>query len=65
MLRDTPGPLGAHVGFLEEGDRVVVLEGPTEIDGSVWWYVRFINDFGEVLEGWLQGDYLATVTPVP
>ena len=43
----------------------MVLEGPTKIDGSVWWYVRFINGFGEVLEGWLQGDYLATVTPVP
>lgn len=65
VVRVTPDPLGAHVGFVEEGTEVLVLEGPEQIDEAVWWFIRFTNKAGETLEGWLLGEYMATVTPGP
>jgi hypothetical protein len=54
-----------HVGFVEEGAGVLVLEGPEFVDEATWWFIRFTNQQGQTLEGWLQGEYMATVTPDP
>lgn len=65
VVRVEPDPLGVHVGFVEEGTDVLVLEGPEEVDDAVWWFIRFTSKQGETLEGWLLGEYMATVTPGP
>lgn len=65
VVRITPDPAAAHVGFVNEGSDMLILSGPVVIEDSTWWQVRYITPLGETREGWLQGDYLATVTPGP
>jgi uncharacterized membrane protein len=65
VLRVTPDPAAAHVGFVNEGTVMLILDGPVAIEDSVWWFVRYSTPLGETREGWLQGDYLATTTPGP
>lgn len=65
VVRVTPDPAAAHIGFVNEGLDMLVLAGPVLIEDSVWWQVRYTTQLGETREGWLQGDYLATVTPGP
>lgn len=65
VVRVTPDPLAQHVGFVEEGTQVLMLEGPEEAGEFVWWLIRFTNKQGETLEGWLINEYMATVTPGP
>ncbi len=65
VVRATPDPLAAHVGFVADGAEMLVLEGPIEINGALWWHVRYTTVFEETLEGWLQGNYLETATPAP
>jgi hypothetical protein len=60
-----PDPSGSHVGFVEEGTDVLVLQGPEPVGEAIWWLIRFTNKQGETLEGWLLGEYMATVTPGP
>ncbi|MEJ2011708.1 MAG: DUF389 domain-containing protein [Anaerolineales bacterium] len=65
VVRVEPDPLAPHVGFVADGAEMLVLEGPLQIAESRWWHVRYTTLLGETLEGWLQGDYLATATPAP
>jgi hypothetical protein len=65
VVRQTPDPAAAHVGFVNEGTAMLILGGPVLIEDSVWWQVRYITPLGETREGWLQGDYIATATPGP
>ena len=65
VVRLTPDPAAAHVGFVNEGTNMLILGGPVLIEDSVWWQVRYTTQLGETREGWLQGDYLATATPGP
>lgn len=65
VVRVVPNPLGSHVGFVEEGTEILLLEGPEQVDEAIWWFIRFTNKQDETLEGWLLGEYLATVTPGP
>jgi uncharacterized membrane protein len=65
VVRVTPNPQAPHVGFVADGAEMLVLEGPLQIGDAVWWHVRYTTILGETLEGWLQGDYLATATPAP
>jgi hypothetical protein len=65
IVRETPGPVGVHVGYLQEGNIILVLSGPLDLDGDVWWLVRFTDDEGLTKEGWLLGELLATITPTP
>jgi hypothetical protein len=58
-LRDEPG--GAIIGFLAEGESLLILSGPEDIDGRSWWQVR--TSAGDV--GWLDGNLVATITPIP
>jgi len=59
MLRDEPG--GAIIGFLAEGDSLLIISEPEEVDGDTWWQVRT----AEGKKGWIVGGILATVTPTP
>ena len=65
VVRVTPDPAAAHVGFVNEGTDMLILDGPVMLEDSVWWFVRYTTQLGETREGWLQGDYLATATPGP
>ena len=65
VVRVTPDPAAAHVGFVNEGTDMLILDGPVMLEDSVWWFVRYTTQLGETREGWLQGDYLATTTPGP
>ncbi len=63
VVRVTPDPAAAHVGFVNEGSPMVILAGPVQIEDAVWWQVRYTTPLGETREGWLQGDFIATATP--
>jgi uncharacterized membrane protein len=65
IVRQTPEPAGVHVGYLIEGDQILVIGGPVDVGEEVWWLVRFTSGEGELLQGWLLGELLATVTPTP
>jgi hypothetical protein len=65
VVRENPDILGVHVGFVEEGSDVFIIAGPQQVDDAVWWFIRFTNKQGDTLEGWLLGEYMATVTPGP
>jgi hypothetical protein len=49
------------VGFLAEGDLLLVLDGPVVEGRRNWWFVRTL----EGLEGWMVGNLMATFTPTP
>ncbi len=57
VLRDQPG--GTIIGFVSDGDVVVVLGGPELSAGRLWWQVRT----AEGAEGWLVAAFLSTHTP--
>jgi hypothetical protein len=59
VLRDAPE--GVIIGFLAEGDLLLMISGPDEVDGIVWWVVRTADG----KEGWIVGGLLATLTPTP
>ena len=57
ILRDAPD--GLPVDFVAERESLLVIGGPEQSTGQLWWLVR--KEDGA--EGWLLGDFLATVTP--
>jgi len=57
ILRDAPD--GVPVDFVAERELLLVIGGPEQSSGQLWWLVR--KEDGA--EGWLLGDFLATVTP--
>jgi len=66
VVRVVSDPLGAHIGFVEEGSSILLLAGPKQVGDFSWWYIRFTTKFGETFE-WLLGDYISTapLTPSP
>ncbi|MBN2556814.1 MAG: hypothetical protein JXA97_12810 [Anaerolineales bacterium] len=65
IVRDAPDSTGAPVGYLAEGTPLELLSGPTQFGDAAWWFVRFSNDAGDLVEGWLRSDLLATPTATP
>ncbi len=59
ILRDAPE--GAPIGFVAEGEQLLVLAGPDLRATGFWWLV--LKEDGS--QGWLVGEFLATVTPTP
>ena len=57
ILRDAPD--GLPVDFVAEREPLLVIGDPAQSAGQQWWLVR--KEDGA--EGWLLGDFLATVTP--
>ncbi|MES0340314.1 MAG: DUF389 domain-containing protein [Anaerolineales bacterium] len=65
VVRVVSDPLGAHIGFVEEGSSILLLAGPKQVGDFSWWYIRFTTKFSETIEGWLLGDYISTATLTP
>ncbi len=61
-MRSRPGLSGAVVARVENGTRVVLLEGPRAADGFIWWEVRLSTG----LTGWVveRADGVETLIPV-
>jgi len=59
ILRDAPE--GAPIGFVAEGELLLVLAGPDLRATGFWWLV--LKEDGS--QGWLVGEFLATMTPTP
>jgi len=59
ILRDAPE--GAPIGFVAEGELLLVLAGPDVRATGFWWLV--LKEDGS--QGWLVGEFLATLTPTP
>jgi len=54
-------PMGALVAGVFGGTELEILGGPLTYQGEAWYQVRLAD--GTI--GWMIGDYLATLTPVP
>jgi len=65
VVRVVSDPLGAHIGFVEEGSSILLLAGPKQVGDFSLWYIRFTTKFGETFDGWLLGDYISTATLTP
>ena len=59
ILRDAPE--GAPIGFVAEGELLLVIAGPDLRATGFWWLV--LKEDGS--QGWLVGEFLATLTPTP
>jgi len=59
ILRDAPE--GAPIGFVAEGELLLVIAGPELRSTGFWWLV--LKEDGT--QGWLVGKFLATLTPTP
>jgi hypothetical protein len=62
ILRKDPSPSGAPIGYLAEGQAVVVISGPQRVGDQLWWQVRIVVE-GQAQEGWMVGAFLGTITP--
>ncbi len=61
-FRVEPGLQTQRLRYLPEGAVMRVVDGPTTVDGLVWWKLQNPDDAGDV--GWSAGDYL-TPTHAP
>ncbi len=59
-LRSTAGLSGTVLDVLVQGDRGVVISGPTSSDGYSWY--RLDVDSDGVADGWVAGVYLSTAS---
>jgi hypothetical protein len=55
-LRQEPDVNSARLAIGNEGDVLIVLDGPRSIGGYTWWLLRDPND--EEKQGWGVGNYL-------
>jgi hypothetical protein len=53
-LRDRPSMQGRRVDIVRDGGALLVLDGPEEANGYVWWQVQ--TQEGRV--GWAAADWL-------
>ncbi len=58
-LRQSPDVNSPRLGVGYEGEVFIVLDGPRETGGYVWWLVRDPDD--ETRQGWAVGNYLQPV----
>jgi uncharacterized protein YgiM (DUF1202 family) len=59
-LRSTAGLSGTVLAVLVQGDRGVVISGPTSKDGYSWY--RLDLDADDVADGWVAGFYLSAAS---
>ncbi|MGC9349011.1 MAG: TIGR00341 family protein [Anaerolineae bacterium] len=59
-LRVRYAPEGTVMGRLAEGESVVVLEAPVEVEGNAWYHVRSLSSH---IEGWVTGEFLGPGSP--
>jgi len=58
-MRQEPDVNSARVGIGNEGEVFIVIDGPRQLGGYVWWRVRDRQD--EARQGWVVGNYLQPV----
>ncbi len=58
-LRSDPGLQTTTLKTVSDGVRLIILEGPREADGLVWWR---LHDPADGAEGWAAQDYLQPST---
>jgi hypothetical protein len=56
-LRRDPGQAGVVLRSIKNGERLMLLEGPREVDGMAWWKVQYAGE-----QGWVAG---AFIKPAP
>lgn len=55
-IRSEAGTTAERLVVAAEGDTLVIVEGPTEAEGYIWWFVR--DELDPQHEGWVVQDYL-------
>ena len=63
-LREGPSRETNPLDYLEEGTLLEIIGEPEQVGIETWWNVRFSYD-SQIVEGWVMGGLLATVTPTP
>lgn len=58
-LRSGPGQDYDRIDVAQEGEVLVVVDGPTTVGGSEWWKLRDLQD--EAREWWAIGNFLEPV----
>lgn len=58
-LRAAPGTAAERLDIATEGERFLVIAGPEEADGLIWWRLR--DEANPQREGWAAANYLALV----
>jgi len=58
-LRDVPGLAGNVLTLGDETEVFLVDNGPRDVDGYTWWYLK--GHYDETRQGWGVVDYLAVV----
>ncbi len=58
-IRSEPGTEAERVAVATEGEALLVVGGPRDADGYVWWFVR--DEVTPEREGWAAQDFLALV----
>ena len=62
-MRSEPG-LSSDINFTAmDGEAFLVIAGPTELDGYVWWHLEAPYD--ESRNGWSAGAFLSTIEEAP
>lgn len=61
-VRDNPGVRDTTVLFRAgEDDRFVIIDGPQQADGLIWWQIRDPQNAGRT--GWATAQYLQVIPP--
>ena len=58
-LRVRYAPGGTVMGRIHEDDAVIILHGPVEKDGIIWYHIYAMDAW---LQGWVVGEYIADGT---
>jgi hypothetical protein len=51
-LRQSPGFSGNIIGYMEPGQRLIVIDGPQYVDGLTWWKVKGYDEQDKSYVGW-------------
>jgi hypothetical protein len=60
-VRQGPGTTYTYFFIAQDGDVFMILDGPREADGYVWWEVSDPNDPDRA--GWMVEDYIEVIEP--
>jgi hypothetical protein len=60
-MRAEPGTDGDVLFLANEGETLMIVDGPVIQDSLIWWKVQSVQDAGKL--GWSVQDYLAGIQP--
>lgn len=61
MIRPSPGTGEIPLFVASEGELFLIIDGPDEANGYVWWNVQKVSD--ETWNGWAAADFLELSAP--